>query len=155
MDDIERIGDEQFQDYGLQENPVVDNQYARQQADITVIKEFSRTPNFDPKIVSAFRGVLSQSHSNTFLSQKDVPIYGHGFELIRIYKEFETPPQQLSFGMENQVVNMKLDFFSRVKQSEGHTTERRNNRLLLSGSGSNLPIDRPKRKFKMFNVGGE
>lgn len=155
MKDIEELGDDQFQEYGLQENPIIDNQYARQQADITVIKEFSRTPNFDPKIVNAFRGVLSQSHSNTFLLEKDVAVYGHGFELIRLYKEFETPPQQLSFGMENQVVNMKLDFFSRIKQSEGHTTERRNNRLLLSGGGNSLPVERQARKFRLFNAGGD
>lgn len=151
-DDFENMYDEYASNETQQDNP-----YVQKQADVTIIREFSKTPEFDPKIQERFKGMLSPGHSNTFYKDQDEAILRHTFELARIYDQFDTPPKNLTFKKQAEIVNLQAHFFSSIKQSIGHTTERKNNRSLLAGHVSPLPSEHVQRKggFKLFGLGGE
>lgn len=146
---------EEYKDFESGEEPVYDNPYIPRQPGVDVIRAFQKHPDFSKEKMETFRGALSQVHSNTFYKEEDMNVLLHGFELLTLFSEFETPPDQITFKRDVENENIRMDFYGRCRQSIGDTVERRNNRVLLSAQVTNLPTDERAGKSKLFLPGGQ
>jgi len=146
---------EDYTEFQTGEDNVADHPYLQKHAGVTIIKEFSKQPNFQKNLKEGFKGILSPVHGVTFYKEEKAAFLLHGFEQVNLLDEMNTAPIDLTFDRQKEVSGIRLHFYGQVNQSIGDTTERRNNRTLLSGNENPLPTNTNNNKRSLFGLGGK